>query len=342
VELLNPLYLPELASNAARRLTEEVIVTKVQTHVLLDWRNREPGMPSKVLISGASGLIGAALLPSLQASGYDVSRLVRHASSGTNEVLWDPTKSIAPESVSNFDAGIHLAGESVVGRWTKEKKARIRDSRILGTRHLSEALANTSKPPRVLISASAIGYYGDRGEEILTEESASGSGFLSQVCCEWEAATQAAVKVGIRVVHIRIGLVLSPNGGALQPMLLPFKLGLGGKIGSGHQWWGWIDIDDLVGAVIYILENDSLHGAVNLVSPEPARNAVFTKLLASVLSRPAIFSMPAFVARLALGEMADEAVLASQRVEPAKLLGSGYSFQQPDLKRSLERIVKPT
>ncbi|HZR57109.1 MAG TPA: TIGR01777 family oxidoreductase [Terriglobales bacterium] len=297
-------------------------------------------MPSKALISGASGLIGAALLPSLRAHGYAVSRLIRSEPSRTDEIHWDPAHPIAPESVSNFDAVIHLAGESVVARWTKEKKARIRDSRVLGTRHLSEALAKSSKPPRVLISASAIGYYGDRGEEILREESASGTGFLSEVCREWEAATQAASGAGIRVVHIRIGLVLAPTGGALQPMLMPFKFGVGGKIGSGRQWWSWIHIDDLVGTIIHILENDSLHGAVNLVSPEPARNAVFTKLLASVLSRPAIFSMPAFIARLALGEMADEAVLASQRVEPAKLLARGYVFQRPDLKQSLEKIIK--
>jgi hypothetical protein len=228
----------------------------------------------------------------------------------------------------------------VVGRWTADKKARILESRVLGTRHLSEALAKSAKPPRVLISASAIGYYGDRGEEILNEESTSGKGFLPRVCHEWEAATQAASDAGIRVAHIRIGVVLSSKGGALQPMLLPFKLGLGGRIASGRQWMSWIDIHDLVGAVHHVLKTDSLHGAVNMVSPEPARNLAFTKLLAGVLSRPAIFAMPAFVARLALGEMADEALLASQRVEPAKLFASGYVFQQPDLKQSLEKLIK--
>jgi uncharacterized protein (TIGR01777 family) len=297
-------------------------------------------MSSKVLISGASGLIGAALIPSLEGQGYSVTRLVRGVPPGANQIAWDPARPIAPESVSGFDAVIHLAGESVVGRWTADKKARILDSRILGTRHLSEALAKSAKPPRVLISASAIGYYGDRGEEILNEESTSGKGFLPQVCCEWEAATHAASDAGIRVAHIRIGVVLSSRGGALQPMLLPFKLGLGGRIGSGRQWLSWIAIDDLVGAVHHVLKTDSLHSAVNMVSPEPARNLAFTKLLASVLSRPAIFVMPAFVARLALGEMADEALLASQRVEPAKLVASGYVFQQPGLKRTLEKIEK--
>jgi uncharacterized protein (TIGR01777 family) len=297
-------------------------------------------MSSKVLISGASGLIGAALIPSLETQGYSFTRLIRGVPSGANQIAWDPARPIAPESVSGFDAVIHLAGESVVGRWTADKKARILDSRVLGTRHLSEALAKSAEPPRVLISASAIGYYGDRGEEILNEESTPGKGFLPQVCCEWEAATHAASDAGIRVVHIRIGVVLSSSGGALQPMLLPFKLGLGGRIGSGRQWLSWIDIDDLVGAVHHVLKNDSLHGAVNMVSPEPARNIAFTKLLASVLSRPAIFVMPAFVARLALGEMADEALLASQRVEPAKLVASGYVFRQPDLKRTLEKNLK--
>jgi hypothetical protein len=297
-------------------------------------------MSSKVLLSGASGLIGAALIPSLEAQGYSVTRLIRGVPSGVNQIAWDPARPIASESVSGFEAVIHLAGESVVGRWTAEKKARILESRVLGTRHLSEALAKSAKPPRVLISASAIGYYGDRGEEILNEESTSGKGFLPRVCHEWEAATQAASDAGIRVAHIRIGVVLSSKGGALQPMLLPFKLGLGGRIGSGRQWLSWIDIDDLVGAVHHVLKTDSLHGAVNMVSPEPARNLAFTKLLAGVLSRPAIFAMPAFVAQLAFGEMADETLLASQRVEPAKLLASGYVFQQPDLKQSLEKLIK--
>ncbi|MCU1298462.1 MAG: hypothetical protein JWO91_2740 [Acidobacteriaceae bacterium] len=296
-------------------------------------------MSPKVLISGSSGLIGAALIPSLEAHRYSVTRLIRGVPSGTDEIAWDPTQPIAPASVSGFDAVVHLAGESVVGRWTPEKKARILNSRVLGTRHLSEGLAESPQPPRVLVSASAIGYYGDRGEEILNEQSASSTGFLPEVCREWEAATRAASDAGIRVVHIRIGLVLSRNGGALQQMLLPFKLGLGGKIGGGRQWWSWIDIEDLVGAVRHIMKNDSLQGAVNMVSPEPTRNLVFTKLLAAVLSRPAVLPMPAFIARLALGEMADQAILASQRVEPSRLNATGYTFQQPDLKRSLERLI---
>jgi uncharacterized protein (TIGR01777 family) len=297
-------------------------------------------MPSRVLVSGASGPIGAALLRSLQASGYQVSRLVRRGSSRADEIPWDPAESLAPGSVSGFDAVIHLAGESVVGRWTADRKARILNSRVFGTRHLCEALAQSRPPPRVLISASAIGYYGDRGEEILRETSPPGQGFLPQVCHQWESATHAASEAGTRVVSIRIGLVLSPSGGALQAMLGPFRWGLGGKIGSGRQWWSWIDISDLVGAVHHLLKDDSLQGAVNMVSPQPARNLAFTKLLAGVLSRPSIFAVPAFVARLALGEMAEEVLLASQRVEPAKLFTSGYEFQHPDLRLAFERILR--
>jgi uncharacterized protein (TIGR01777 family) len=246
---------------------------------------------------------------------------------------------VDPRSVSGFDAVIHLAGESLAGRWGRDKKARILNSRVWGTRHLCEALAQSPQPPRILISASAIGYYGDRGEEILREDSTSGTGFLPEVCRQWEQATGAASAAGIRVVPIRIGLVLSPRGGALQQMLWPFRLGVGGRIGSGRQWWSWIDISDLVGAVHHILKNDSLHGAVNLVSPHPARNLAFTKLLAGALSRPAIFAIPAPVARLVLGEMAEAALLASARVEPTRLLASGYIFQQPALQQAFEAIL---
>lgn len=296
-------------------------------------------MPSRVLVTGTSGPIGAALLPSLEASGFEVSRLVRRGSSQAGEIRWNPAESLAPGSVSDFDVVIHLAGESVVGRWTPDRKARILNSRVLGTRHLCEALAQSGRPPGVLISASAIGYYGDRGEEILREKSPPGQGFLPDVCRQWEAATHAASEAGTRVVSIRIGLVLSPSGGALPAMLWPFRLGLGGKIGSGRQWWSWIDISDLVGAVHHILKDDSICGAVNMVSPQPARNLAFTKSLAGALSRPSIFAIPAFVARLAWGEMAEEVMLASQRVEPAKLLTSGYRFQQPDLKLAFEGML---
>ena len=236
-----------------------------------------PGMAaansSHILVSGVSGPIGEALLPSLKASGYTITRLVRKQPSGEGQVFWNPAQPLSPQSVSGFDAVIHLAGETIVGRWTKAKKARIRDSRALGTRHLAEALAKAPQAPGVLISASAIGYYGDRGEEILHEDSSPGTGFLPEVCREWEAASQAAADAGIRTVQTRFGLVLSPTGGALQKMLPPFRLGVGGKIGNGRQWWSWIDVKDLVGAIHHVLKSDLLHGAVNVVAPKPVRNA---------------------------------------------------------------------
>jgi uncharacterized protein (TIGR01777 family) len=294
----------------------------------------------RILVSGVSGPIGAALLPSLKARGYSVTRLVRGGSSADGKISWDPTQPLPPDSVSGFEAVIHLAGETVVGRWTEEKKRQIRNSRVLGTRNLAQALAKAPQRPRLLISGSAIGYYGDRGEEILGENSASGKGFLPEVCREWEAATQPATDAAIRTVQVRIGVVLSPDGGALQKMLLPFRLGLGGKMGNGSQWWSWIHVQDLVGAIHHILKNDLLQGPVNVVSPRPVSNSDFTKILAGVLSRPAIFPMPAFAARLAFGQMADELLLASQRVEPAKLVASGYPFQYSDLKKALQEILK--
>ena len=294
----------------------------------------------KVLLSGSSGLVGSALIPALETNAYQVTRLVRSGPSGEGRLVWDPAKPLAPESVSGFDAVVHLAGESVVGRWTAAKKAAIRESRVLGTRNLAEGLAKASRPPRLLISASAIGYYGDRGEEVLRENSASGEGFLPVVCREWEAATEPAAKVGIRTTQIRIGVVLSAAGGALQKMLPPFRLGLGGNMGNGRQWWSWIDVADLVGAVHHIMQAESLCGPVNMVAPNPVKNSEFTRILASVLSRPAIFPMPAFAARLAFGQMADELLLASQRVEPAKLLASGYVFQRRDLRQALLAILE--
>jgi len=297
-------------------------------------------MPAKILVSGSSGLIGAALIPALKSSGYEITCLVRGTASSRDQIQWDPAQPLVPESVSGFDAVVHLAGESIVGRWTEAKKRRIRESRVKGTLRLAEALAQAPQRPRVLISASAIGYYGDRGEETLREDSASGSGFLPEVCREWEDATELATKAGIRTVQMRFGLVLSRFGGALQKMLPPFRLGVGGNMGNGRQWWSWIDIDDLVGAVQHVIKTETLRGPVNVVGPSPVTNAEFTKTLASVLSRPAILPMPAFAARLVFGQMGDELLLASQRVEPAKLLASGYVFQKPDLRLALSAILK--
>ena len=297
-------------------------------------------MPGKILVSGSSGLIGAALLPALQSSGYEVTRLVHGVASGAGQIRWNPAQPLAPELVSGFDAVVHLAGESIVGRWTEAKKRRIRESRVQGTRNLAAALAAAPQRPPLLISASAIGYYGNRGEEPLHEESASGNGFLPEVCREWESAAEPSAKAGIRAVQMRFGLVLSSSGGALQKMLLPFRMGLGGNMGNGRQWCSWIDISDVVGAIQYVLKTESLQGPVNVVAANPVRNAEFTQTLASVLSRPAIFPMPAFAARLVFGQMGDELLLASQWVEPAKLLGSGYVFAKPGLRKALEDILK--
>jgi uncharacterized protein (TIGR01777 family) len=300
-------------------------------------------MNSRILVSGVSGPIGAALLPSLRAGGCAVVRLVREAATGgaqnDTQIPWDPAQPISPETVSGFDAVIHLAGESIIGRWTAVKKEKIRESRIAGTSNLAEALAHASVKPRVFISSSAIGYYGDRGDEILKEESPAGTGFLPEVCREWEVATEAAAEAGIRTVQIRTGIVLSTAGGALAKMLTPFKLGLGGIVGSGRQWMSWIDVRDMVGAIQHIVKTDQLRGPVNLVAPTPVRNAEFTKTLASVLSRPAFFPVPAFVVKLVFGEMGETVLLGSQRVEPRQLVASGYPFQFRDLQGSLKAML---
>jgi uncharacterized protein (TIGR01777 family) len=297
-------------------------------------------MNSRILVSGVSGPIGAALLPSLKTSGWSVVRLVRGTATGEGQVAWDPAAPIAPEAVSGFDAVIHLAGESIFGRWTAGKKRKIRDSRVAGTLNLAQALARAEEKPKVFVCGSAIGYYGDRGDELLSEESAPGSGFLAEVCQEWEEATMPAVQADIRTAHIRTGIVLSAKGGALGAMLLPFKLGLGGRTGDGRQWMSWIDIQDMVGAIHHILKNDLLQGAVNMVAPKPVRNAEFAGTLAGVLSRPAIFPMPVFAVKLVFGEMGEELLLGSQKVEPGKLISSGYPFCYRELRRSLEGLLQ--
>jgi uncharacterized protein (TIGR01777 family) len=300
-------------------------------------------MNSRILVSGVSGPIGAALLPSLRTSGWSVVRLVRGTAAGRSndngQISWDPAKPIAPEAVSGFDAVIHLAGESIVGRWTGAKKRKIRDSRVVGTLNLAQALARAEDKPKVFVCGSAIGYYGNRSEEALSEDSAPGTGFLADTCQEWEESTTAAVQADIRTAHLRTGIVLSPKGGALGAMLVPFKLGLGGRTGDGRQWMSWIDVHDMVGAIHHILKNDLLQGPVNMVAPKPVRNAEFTKTLASVLSRPAIFPMPAFVVKTVFGEMGEELLLGSQKVEPGKLISSGYPFRFRELRASLKGLL---
>jgi uncharacterized protein (TIGR01777 family) len=296
-------------------------------------------MNFRVLVSGAAGLIGTALLSSFRSRGYSVTRLVRRPSPGDGEIAWDPAKPISPDSVSGFNAVIHLAGESIIGRWTASKKHKIHDSRVAGTSNLAQALASAPHKPQVFVCSSAIGYYGDRGDEILKEESSPGIGFLPEVCREWEAATEPATTAGIRAVQIRTGIVLSTAGGALAKMLPPFRLGLGGILGNGQQWMSWIDIRDMVGAIEHILKSDQLQGPVNLVAPAPVTNVEFTRTLASVLERSAIFPVPAFMVKLAFGEMGETVLLGSQRVEPAQLVASGYSFQFRELRASLKNLL---
>lgn len=297
-------------------------------------------MISRVLVSGVSGPIGTALVPFLKTRGYEVTRLVRGAATGEDQISWNPATPIAPDLVSGFDAIIHLAGETIVGRWTNPKKMKIRGSRVAGTTALAEALSQAKDKPQVLASASAIGYYGDRGNEVLHERSSPGHGFLPEVCREWEAATHAAANAGIRTVQMRTGIVLSPRGGALGKMLTPFRLGVGGNIGDGRQWMSWIDVEDMVEAIHHILNSDLLEGPVNMVAPEPVTNLEFTKTLASVLSRPAIVPMPAFAVKLAFGEMGETLLLGSQRVEPTQLVMSGYPFRFSSLRASLEHNLK--
>jgi uncharacterized protein (TIGR01777 family) len=299
---------------------------------------------ARILISGASGPIGAALLPSLKSGGARIFRLTRrgatHSAPDEQHIPWTPSEPIAADAVSGFDAVIHLAGESIVGRWTPAKKKEIRDSRVNGTRHLARALAEAKDKPRVLICSSAIGYYGNRGDEVLNEQSASGSGFLPEVCLEWEAAAKVAADAGIRTIFMRTGVVLTPKGGALGKMLTPFKMGVGGRIGDGRQWMSWIDVQDMVGAIHHMLGSDLLRGPVNMAAPKPVTNTDFTRTLASVLSRPAIFPIPAFAVKLAFGEMGETVLLGSQRVQPAQLLSSGYPFQFSELRSSLNHLLK--
>lgn len=294
-----------------------------------------------ILVSGSTGLIGSALVPALGAAGHRVRRLVRGPSGGAGgDVRWDPEAGVLDAGgLEGCDAVVHLAGENIAGRWTAAKKRRIRDSRVKGTGLLAQALARLGRPPRVLVCASAIGYYGDRGAEAMREDSPRGKGFLAEVCAEWEAAAAPAAQKGIRVVNLRFGVVLSPRGGALAKMLLPFRLGLGGTVGRGNQWMSWIAIDDAVGAILHALQSEALRGPANAVAPNPVTNRDFTRALGRAVRRPTIFPMPAFAARLAFGEMAEELLLASTRVEPVKLLATRYAFRHPEVEGALRHLL---
>ena len=294
-----------------------------------------------VLISGSSGLIGSALMPLLAERGHTAGRLVRQGGHiEPADVRWDPADGTIDEAgLQGCDAVVHLAGEHVAGRWTPEKKARIRDSRIGGTSLICKALARLERPPSALLCASAVGYYGSRGDEILSEESEPGSGFLADVCREWEEASRPPTEAGIRVVNLRFAMVLSSAGGALKEMLTPFRLGLGGRIGSGKQYWSWIAIDDAVSAIAFALESEKLSGPVNVASPNPVTNREFASTLGRVLHRPVCFPMPVCVARLLLGQMVDEVLLRSIRAQPKRLQNADFVFRYPELEMALEGVL---
>ena len=297
----------------------------------------------KVLVTGSSGLIGSALLAELERGGNSVHVLVRRESQrGPNAIFWNPASAILKTSdLEGFDAVVHLGGESLAaGRWTQSRIRSIRESRITSTQLLCRTLTKLSHPPRVLACASAIGFYGSRADEMLTEESAAGSGFLAELGVEWEEAAKSALDSGIRVVSLRFGLVLSSDGGALEKMLTPFRFCLGGPLGTGRQFWSWIAIEDAIRAICHTLETANLSGPVNIVSPQPVSNREFTKTLGSVLSRPAICAVPSAVLRVAMGRMADEALLSSARVKPERLIETGFEFRHPDLTGALEHLLK--
>jgi len=296
----------------------------------------------KILITGASGMIGQALQKSLRAREHELLLTTRATPTDPNHIEWDADKGFEKlEELEGIDAVIHLAGESIAAlRWTDEKKRAIRESRVKGTRSVVNAIARLKAKPKVLVAASAVGYYGERGDEILTEASGAGEGFLPDVCKEWEAESRRAEDAGVRTVLLRTATVLSKDGGALGTMLLPFKLGVGGVIGSGKQWFSWISLDDQVAAIIFALENENLRGAVNSTSPNPVTNEEFTKTMGDVLYRPTFIPLPEFAVSTLLGEMGDALLLTSTRVVPQRLSDAGFEFKYPDLRPALEHALE--
>lgn len=294
----------------------------------------------RIAVAGASGLIGSALVPALSSSGHEVVRLVRHEPSAPGEVFWDPSLGrIDAGSLGAVDAAVNLSGATLDRRWTRTRKREIRESRAGSTTLLATTLAGMEPLPRVFVCAGGVGIYGDRGDEILTEESETGSGFLAEVADAWEAAAEPARAAGIRVVNFRHGIVLSREGGALGRMLTPFGLGLGGRVGSGKQWLSWVAIDDLVAAYAFALDHDDLSGPIDLTSPNPVTNERFVKALGRALRRPTVLPLPAFAVRTLFGEMGDVVLLQGQRVLPARLLEAGFEFRYPDLDAALARAL---
>ncbi|MGA2230284.1 MAG: TIGR01777 family oxidoreductase [Tepidisphaeraceae bacterium] len=296
----------------------------------------------KILVSGSSGLIGGALLKALSAAGHQAVPLVRTSHAPTaGAASWDPMADRMDAAVlADLDAVIHLGGENLAhGRWTAAKKVRIAESRVRPTGLLARTMAQLQRRPKIFLCASAIGFYGDRGDEILSEDSQVGKGYLPQVCRQWEAACAPAVEAGIRVVNMRFGVVLSAAGGALAQMVPPFRFGLGGNLGNGRQYVSWITLDDAIAAVMHLLEHSTFAGPVNVVAPQSVTNAQLTKALGRTLHRPTVFAMPAFAARLLLGEMADQLLLTSTRVTPQRLLGNGFVFGYPDIGEALAHLL---
>ena len=295
----------------------------------------------KILITGSSGLVGSALVTHLRAAGHDVVRLVRRPSGQADAFVWTPDKgAIDLRAFAGVDGVVHLGGENIgKKRWTVEGKRLIMESRVTGTMLISSALAAMTSRPRVMVCASAVGFYGDRGDAVLDESSAGGGGYLASVATQWEKASEPAAAAGVRVASVRLGMVLSAVGGALPRMLFPFRMGLGGPIGSGRQYVSWVAIRDVVEAVQYILQNDSLSGPINLVSPDPVTNRQFVKALGHALHCPACIPLPAFVVKALFGEMGKELLLSSTRAVPRKLLSAGYVFLHPELGGALKRIV---
>jgi uncharacterized protein (TIGR01777 family) len=298
----------------------------------------------RILITGASGLIGRALQRSFTTKGYEMLLAGRGEPKNVNEIQWSVDDGFREEDLprlEGLDAVVHLAGEGIAGlRWTDEKKKAIRDSRVNGTHNLVNTLAQLKQKPKVLIAGSAMGFYGDRGDEILTETSRPGDTFLSDVCKEWEMESRRAEDSGIRTVLLRTSIVLSKDGGALATMLTPFKLGVGGVVGSGKQWMSWVSLDDVIDIINFAIENESLRGAVNVASPNPVTNEEFTKTLGEVLYRPTFLPLPEFAVNLVFGEMGDALLIDSTRVEPKRLQEAGYKFKFKDLKSALENAVK--
>ncbi len=295
-----------------------------------------------ILISGSTGFLGTALVSFLTERGHEVRRLLRNSKNKNSfDLIWDPEKGLEnPKSLEGIEVVIHLSGENVGERWSDQKKRLIRESRVHSTQTLAQHLAKMKNPPQTFLCASAIGFYGDRKEEELTEESPAGSGFLAEVCQEWEAASAPVVSKGSRVAHLRFGVILDKSGGALEKMLTPFKLGVGGVLGNGNQFMSWIALEDVLRAIEYVIQIPVLAGPINFTSPHPVTNREFTHALGHALHRPAVLSVPAFALRLAFGEMADEALLASARVLPKKLLDAEFQFEYPYLEKAFEHLFK--